>query len=82
MEDKIALIRLSLTDNIDNPNFEANRKYALKILNELQEQVKNCSIPDVVQQSEPFYCKSGQEDIRGLKCVYPCGSNSKCKFLQ
>jgi len=40
-EDKIALIRLSLTDSIDNPNFEANRDYALKILNELEEQIKS-----------------------------------------
>ena len=40
-EDKTALIRLSLTDSIDNPNFEANRDYALKILNELEEQIKS-----------------------------------------
>jgi len=35
----LALIRLSLTDSIDNPNFEANRDYALKTLNELEEQI-------------------------------------------
>ena len=29
---------MALTDRVDNPNFEENRKYALKLLGELQEQ--------------------------------------------
>ena len=41
MKDKISLLKLALTDNIDNPNFEANRKYALKILNELSEAIRD-----------------------------------------
>jgi hypothetical protein len=36
-EEKIVWVRMVLKDNVDNPHFDANRAFAIRLLNELEE---------------------------------------------
>lgn len=45
--ERLQLIKLSLTDSIDNPNFQKNREYALKQLTEVEKLVDSDSISNV-----------------------------------
>ena len=76
VEDKIALIKLALTDKVTNPHFEANRKYALKMLDELQNLVATKvyseddlrkALSESFKASQEGYDISSDEIIQSLK---------------
>jgi hypothetical protein len=39
-EEKIVWVRMVLKDKVDNPHFDANRAFAIRLINELEETIK------------------------------------------